>query len=138
VYFRRGQDLKEKDKQVGYTCHCRTEKNKVGVPKKNAEFIMYNDGTIDREMMLLNMCNTLGYFGKNITLTGRTYTYKDEKIASSRDDFVTYLKEHQDICDEVENDIIEFSQQPNTQQSIKKEDDGGSNGSGTEIREEVE
>jgi len=106
VNFRRGKDIKEKDNPIGYTMHCRVEKNKVGIPKLSTEFPIMNDGHIDKEEMLVTVASTLGYWGENINLTGRTYTYKAEKVASSKDDFIKYLKANPKVCEEMEKDIV--------------------------------
>ncbi len=76
-------------------------KNKIAPPFKEAEFdIMFGQG-ISREGDILDLAVKADVINKS----GAWFSYNGDKIGQGRDNAKLYLKEHQDICEEVENKV---------------------------------
>jgi recombination protein RecA len=76
-------------------------KNKVAPPFKMAEFdILYNEG-ISRESEVINLATQLGLIEKS----GAWYSHNQEKIGQGKENVRTYLKEHPELANELEQKI---------------------------------
>jgi recombination protein RecA len=79
----------------------RVVKNKVAAPFKMAEFdIMYNEG-ISKVGDLLD----IGVERDIIEKRGSFYSYNDQRIAQGRENAKAFLRDNQDIADELEMKI---------------------------------
>ncbi len=95
---RRIESLKQGGEVVGNRTRIKVVKNKVAPPFKKAEFdIMFGKG-ISKEGDVLDLASDLGVIQKS----GAWYAYHEAKIGQGRENAKQYLKEHPDICDEVE------------------------------------
>jgi recombination protein RecA len=99
--MRRIQSIKVGQEVVGNRTRVRVVKNKVAPPFKVAEFdIMYNEG-ISKVGDLLD----IGVEMELIEKRGSFYSYNDQRIAQGRENAKTYLRDNQDIADELEKKI---------------------------------
>ena len=86
---------------VGSRTRVKVVKNKVAPPFKVAEFdITYGKG-ISRSGSLIDVGLEHNIIGK----TGSWYTYGDMRIGQGRENAKTYLEEHPDVAEEVEDKI---------------------------------
>ena len=93
--------IKQGDEVVGVHARVKVVKNKLAPPFKEAEFdIIYGQG-ISREGDLLDLAAAQNL----ITKSGAWYSYGSERIAQGRENAKTYLKEHQDLADDLERQI---------------------------------
>ncbi len=98
---RRVETLKQGGEMVGNHTRIKVVKNKVAPPFKQAEFdIMFGSG-ISKEGDILDLAAECGIVNKS----GAWYAYNGEKIGQGRENAKTFLKEHADICDEVEKKV---------------------------------
>jgi len=101
--IRRTETLKAGGEMIGNHVRVKVVKNKVSPPFKEAEFdIMFGHG-ISREGDLIDLATDAGIIEKS----GSWYAYLGEKIGQGRENAKTYLAEHSDVCDEVEDKIRE-------------------------------
>ncbi len=99
--IRRIGALKDKDEIVGNATRVKVVKNKVAPPFKQVEFdIMFGEG-ISKLGELIDMGVKLELVGK----AGSWYSYGDERIGQGRENSKTFLKEHPEIADEIEDKI---------------------------------
>ena len=98
---RRVETLKDGGNFIGNHTKVKIVKNKLAPPFKTAEFdIMFGEG-ISREGTILDVA-----VDKNIIVkTGSWFSYNDEKIGQGKENVKKYLKEHPEICEEVEQKI---------------------------------
>ena len=76
-------------------------KNKVAPPFKQAEFdIMFGTG-ISKEGDILDLAAECSIINKS----GAWYAYNGSKIGQGRENAKIFLKEHPEICDEVEKQV---------------------------------
>ncbi len=95
---RRIEALKQNGEVVGNRTRIKVVKNKVAPPFREAEFdIMFGQG-ISREGDILDLAAEIGVINKS----GAWYAYNGEKIGQGRENAKTFLKEHTDICEEVD------------------------------------
>ncbi len=88
---------------VGNRVRARVVKNKVAPPFKNAEFdIMYGLG-VSREGDILDLGVTHGVIKKS----GAWYMYEEDQLGQGRENAKSFLAEHSDISERVENRIRE-------------------------------
>jgi len=106
VNVKRGKNVSKKNEIIGYNAKVTIEKNKVAIPYRTVEFVMYNDSTIDRFETYWNLAKNLENFGEGISLTGRTYSYNEEVIAKSQDEFRNWLRENNEIFEKLEKSLI--------------------------------
>lgn len=100
---RRIDSLKSGTDVIGNRTRIKVVKNKVAPPFKIAEFdIIYGEG-ISREGSILDMAVN----HKIITKTGAWYSYGDMRMAQGRDNARTFLKDNQELCNEVEAKLRE-------------------------------
>lgn len=100
---RRIETLKQGGEMVGNRTRIKVVKNKIAPPFKQAEFdIMFGEG-ISREGDVLDLAAEIGVINKS----GAWYAYNGDKIGQGRENSKTFLKEHPEICAEVEHKVRE-------------------------------
>ena len=98
---RRVETLKQGGEMVGNHTRIKVVKNKVAPPFKQAEFdIMFVTG-ISKEGDILDLAADCGIVNKS----GAWYAYNGDKIGQGRENAKIFLKEHTDICDEIEKQV---------------------------------
>ena len=98
---RRIEALKQGGEVVGNRTRIKVVKNKVAPPFKEAEFdIMFGQG-ISKEGDILDLAANQGVIQKS----GAWYAYHDSKIGQGRENAKQYLKEHPEVCAEVEQQV---------------------------------
>ncbi|MBP7692082.1 MAG: recombinase RecA [Anaerolineales bacterium] len=98
---RRIQAIKEGGEAVGSRTRVRVTKNKVAPPFREAEFdIMYNEG-ISKVGDIVD----LGSQTEIITKRGAFFSYNEARLGQGRENTKTYLKEHPEIAQEIEQAI---------------------------------
>ena len=101
IDIRRIGAIKDKDDVIGSQTRVKIVKNKVAPPFKVVDFdIMYGEG-ISKTGELID----LGVKSGIIEKAGAWFSYKGEKIGQGRENAKTFLKEHQEIADEIETKI---------------------------------
>lgn len=100
---RRVESLKQGNDVVGNRTRVKVVKNKVAPPFKQAEFdIMYGEG-ISREGSLLDIGTELGIIDKS----GAWYSYQGERLGQGRENAKQFLKENEQIFEEIDRKIRE-------------------------------
>ncbi len=98
---RRVETLKQGGEMVGNHTRIKVVKNKVAPPFKQAEFdIMFGTG-ISKEGDILDLAADCDIVNKS----GAWYAYNGDKIGQGRENAKLFLKEHTDICDEIEKKV---------------------------------
>ena len=98
---RRTETLKQGGEMVGNHTKVKVVKNKVAPPFKQAEFdIMFGTG-ISREGEILDLAAECNVVNKS----GAWYSYNGERIGQGRENVKIYLKDHPEICDEIERKV---------------------------------
>ncbi len=98
---RRIETLKIGNDMIGNRTRIKVVKNKVAPPFKEAEFdIIYGKG-ISKEGNILDISVNLDIVNKS----GAWFSYNGEKIGQGRDNSKTYLAEHPEISNELEEKI---------------------------------
>ncbi len=98
---RRVETLKQGGEMVGNHTRIKVVKNKVAPPFKQAEFdIMFGTG-ISKEGDILDLAADCGIVNKS----GAWYAYNGDKIGQGRENAKIFLKEHTDICNEIEKQV---------------------------------
>ena len=107
---RRTETLKQGGEMVGNHTKVKVVKNKVAPPFKQAEFdIMFGTG-ISRE-------------GNVVNKSGAWYSYNGERIGQGRENVKIYLKDHPEICDEIEKQVrIQYHLLPEEENAAKEAD----------------
>ena len=99
--IRRIGALKDRDEIVGNATRVKVVKNKVAPPFKQVEFdIMYGEG-ISRTGEIIDLGVKEGIIEKS----GAWFSYGDERIGQGRENAKMYLKENENICNEIEEKI---------------------------------
>ena len=116
---RRTETLKQGGEMVGNHTKVKVVKNKVAPPFKQAEFdIMFGTG-ISREGEILDLaaeCN-------EVNKSGAWYSYNGERIGQGRENVKIYLKDHPEICDEIEKQVrIQYHLLPEEENAAKEAD----------------
>ena len=119
---RRVETLKQGGEMVGNHTRIKVVKNKVAPPFKQAEFdIMFGTG-ISREGDILDLAAECAIINKS----GAWYAYNGSKIGQGRENAKTYLKEHPEICAEVEKQVrIHYNLIPDDEAEVKEEPSKG-------------
>lgn len=100
---RRIETLKQAGEFIGNRTRVKIVKNKVAPPFKEAEFdIMFGQG-ISKEGDILDNAADLGIINKS----GAWFAYNGSKIGQGRENAKQYLREHVEICREVERKVRE-------------------------------
>lgn len=99
---RRIQTLKDGQDAIGNRTRLKIVKNKVSPPFKIAEFdIMYGEG-ISRESSIIDMAVENGIAKKS----GSWFTYEGEQLGQGKEKARLFLKENQELADELEKKIF--------------------------------
>ena len=99
--IRRIGALKDRDEIVGNSTRVKVVKNKVAPPFKQVEFdIMYGEG-ISKTGEIIDLGVKEGIIEKS----GAWFSYGDERIGQGRENAKMYLKENENICNEIEDKI---------------------------------
>ena len=119
---RKTETLKQSGEMVGNHTRIKVVKNKVAPPFKQAEFdIMFGTG-ISKEGDILDLAAENSIVNKS----GAWYAYEGNKIGQGRENAKLFLKEHPDICDEIERKVrIHYHLLPGEeeeQQDVKQEE----------------
>lgn len=141
--IRRIGSLKDGDNIVGNRTRVTVVKNKLAPPFKKAEFdIIFNEG-ISLEGDVLDLGLMIGAIQKN----GSWYTKGDTRIGQGRERARVYLKENNDVCREIQNEIMrQLAPAPSTQEaedgaktgeSSKKNESGMATGKGKAKHEQT-
>ena len=98
---RRIETLKQSGEMVGNRTRVKIVKNKIAPPFKEAEFdIMFGKG-ISREGDILDLAVKCDLVSKS----GAWFAYNGDKIGQGRENAKTYLSEHPEIMEELEQNI---------------------------------
>ena len=98
---RKIESLKQAGDFIGNRTRIKVLKNKVAPPCKEAEFdIMFGQG-ISKEGDILDLAVSLSIIQKS----GAWFAYNGAKIGQGRENAKQYLREHEDICLEVEKKV---------------------------------
>ena len=98
---RRTETLKQGGEMVGNHVKVKVVKNKVAPPFKQAEFdIMFGTG-ISREGEILDLASECNV----VTKSGAWYSYNGERIGQGRENVKIFLKDHPEICEEIEKQV---------------------------------
>lgn len=101
---RRIEALKQGGEVIGNRTRIKVVKNKIAPPFKEAEFdIMFGKG-ISREGDILDLAAKENVIVKS----GAWYAYNGAKIGQGRENSKTYLREHPEIMEEVEQKVREI------------------------------
>ena len=99
IDIRRTEAIKQGADIIGNTCRVKIVKNKVSPPFKQCEIdIIYGQG-ISKEGEILDRAVELGFIKKS----GSWFEYNGNKIAQGRDAAKLYIKENEDVA----NDLLE-------------------------------
>ena len=105
IDIRRIGAIKERDDIIGNQTRVKVVKNKVSAPFRTVEFdIMYGEG-ISKTGELVD----LGVETEIIEKSGSWYSYKTERIGQGRENAKSFLKDNQDIAEEIETLIRQNS-----------------------------
>ncbi|WP_047981202.1 recombinase RecA [Ornithinibacillus contaminans] len=98
---RRAETLKQGNDMVGNRARIKVVKNKVAPPFKQAEVdIMYGEG-ISKEGEVLDIGSELDIVQKS----GAWYSYEGERLGQGRENAKIFLKENEEILDEIQQAI---------------------------------
>ena len=98
---RRIEALKQGGEVVGNRTRVKVVKNKIAPPFKEAEFdIMFGKG-ISREGDILDLAVGLNIVNKS----GAWFAYEGNKIGQGRENAKTFLADHREVCDEIEQKV---------------------------------
>jgi len=101
IDIRRVGAIKDKEDVIGSQTRVKIVKNKVAPPFKVVDFdIMYGEG-ISKTGELID----LGVKSGIIEKAGAWFSYKGDKIGQGRENAKNFLREHQEIADEIETKI---------------------------------
>jgi recombination protein RecA len=101
VDIRRTGAIKDGDAIVGNRTRAKIVKNKVASPFREAEFdILYGEG-VSREGDLID----LGVAKNIVEKSGSWFSYKGERIGQGRDNARTFLKEHPDAAQRLDDEL---------------------------------
>lgn len=93
--------IRDADNIIGNRTRVKVVKNKVAPPFKQVEFdIMYGSG-ISREGTILDMAVETNIIQKS----GAWYSYLGSNVGQGREKTKEYLRNNQDICNDIENQI---------------------------------
>ena len=96
--IRRTGQIKDREEIVGNATRVKVVKNKVAPPFKQVEFdIMYGEG-ISKIGEILDLGVKAGVVEKS----GAWFSYDSIRIGQGRENAKTYLREHKELCDQLE------------------------------------
>ena len=116
--IRRIGAIKRGDEVIGNDTRVKVVKNKVAPPFKQCEFeILYGEGS-SREGELID----LGVKHGMIEKSGAWYSYNEERIGQGKDNVRTFLKEHPEMADEIDQRLrVELLPKPKSANQIDSE-----------------
>lgn len=121
---RRIESLKQGGEVMGSRTRVKVVKNKIAPPFKEAEFdIMFGEG-ISVVGDILDLAAEVGIINKS----GAWYAYEGNKIGQGRENAKSYLKEHPEMCTEVEVKVRAHYGLPADQPVAEQEADGKKSG----------
>ena len=98
---RRIESLKQGGEVIGNRTRVKVVKNKIAPPFKEAEFdIMFGEG-ISYVGDVLDLASNVGIINKS----GAWYAYEGNKIGQGRENVKIFLKDHPEICEEIEKQV---------------------------------
>lgn len=101
--IRRGEQIKDGTSAIGNRTTIKVVKNKVAHPFRTCEVeIIYGQG-ISHLGEIVDLATEMGLIEKS----GSWFSYNGEKIGQGREKVKDYLKNHEDICNEIEAKIRE-------------------------------
>lgn len=101
--IRRGEQIKDGTSAIGNRTTIKVVKNKVAPPFRTCEVeIIYGQG-ISHLGEIVDLATEMGLIEKS----GSWFSYNGEKICQGREKVKDYLKNHEDICNEIEAKIRE-------------------------------
>lgn len=101
--IRRGEQIKDGTFAIGNRTTIKVVKNKVAPPFRTCEVeIIYGQG-ISHLGEIVDLATEMGLIEKS----GSWFSYNGEKIGQGREKVKDYLKNHEDICNEIEAKIRE-------------------------------
>src|SRR3569832_1634524 len=101
--IRRIAAIKDGETVVGNRTKVKVVKNKVASPFREAEFdIVYGQG-VSREGDLID----LGVANNLVEKSGSWFSYKGERIGQGRDNARTFLKEHPELMQRLDDELRE-------------------------------
>ena len=101
--IRRGEQIKDGTSAIGNRTTIKVVKNKVAPPFRTCEVeIIYGQG-ISHLGEIADLATEMGLIEKS----GSWFSYNGEKIGQGREKVKDYLKNHEDICNEIEAKIRE-------------------------------
>ena len=101
--IRRGEQIKDGTSAIGNRTTIKVVKNKVAPPFRTCEVeIIYGQG-ISHLGEIVDLATEMGLIEKS----GSWFSYNREKIGQGREKGKDYLKNHEDICNEIEAKIRE-------------------------------
>lgn len=101
--IRRGEQIKDGTSTIGNRTTIKVVKNKVAPPFRTCEVeIIYGQG-ISHLGEIVDLATEMGLIEKS----GSWFSYNGEKIGQGREKVKDYLKNHEDICNEIEAKIRE-------------------------------
>ncbi|MCE7794534.1 recombinase RecA [Salipaludibacillus sp. CUR1] len=101
---RRAETLKQGNDMIGNKTKLKVVKNKVAPPFRTAEVdIMYGEG-ISKEGSILDIGSDLDVVQKS----GAWYSYNSERMGQGRENAKQYLKENEEVMNEIELRIREY------------------------------
>src|SRR5512139_1962637 len=117
IDIRRIGSIKKGDEVIGSETRAKVVKNKVAPPFKQAEFdILYGEGiSLEGEII------ELGVNHRIVEKSGAWYSYKGDRIGQGKDNAREYLKEHEDIAQEIEAKIREAAGVPSVGAPVAEE-----------------
>ncbi len=102
---RRGGEVKDNEKRIGYKVKVRVVKNKLAPPFQEAEFeIHYGKGIC----FLCDLIDTAVRYGV-ISRNGAWYSYGDKKLGQGREQARKFLEENPKIAEEIEAKVREVA-----------------------------
>jgi len=103
IDIRRTATIKDTDKAVGNRTRARVVKNKIAPPFRDGEFdIMFDEG-ISSSGDLLDLAVNESIVSKS----GAWFNYGSLRLGQGRENVKTFLKENQDIFDEIKSKVLE-------------------------------
>lgn len=101
--IRRGEQIKDGTSAIGNRTTIKVVKNKVAPPFRTCEVeIIYGQG-MSHLGEIVDLATEMGLIEKS----GSWFSYNGEKIGQGREKVKDYLKNHEDICNEIEAKIRE-------------------------------
>ncbi|MEW6218380.1 MAG: recombinase RecA [Thermodesulfobacteriota bacterium] len=99
--IRRQQSIKDGQEVIGNETRVKVVKNKVAPPFKSADFDIYYGEGISREGDVLNLAVAIEVIDKS----GAWYSYGGERIGQGKENARQFLRQHPEICAEIENKV---------------------------------